>query len=67
MYTKSGDQRTADVRMIFAEATDNIHPITGKQLIHPVTGKQLKGNYCLVCKYAFIPRRLSAFVTLLTC
>ena len=67
MCAKLRDQRTADVRMVFMEATDNIHPITGKELIHPVTGKRLKGNYCLVCKYAFIPRRLSAFVTLLTC
>ena len=67
MCAKSRDQRTADVCTVFMEATDNIHPITGKELIHPVTGKRLKGNYCLVCKYTFIPRRLSAFVTLLTC
>ena len=67
MCAKSRDQRTADVCTIFAEATDNIHPITGKELIHPVTGKRLKGNYCLVCKYAFIPHRLSAIVTLPTC
>jgi len=32
MHTKSKDQRTADVHMVFKKATDYVHPDTGKNI-----------------------------------
>jgi hypothetical protein len=50
MHTKSKDDRTADVRMIFVKT---------KHHIYLGTGKKHTGHYCLVCKYVFIPISVS--------